>query len=295
MQKISIVISGGSSKGAYQIGFFKALAKSGLSPFVQSVSATSIGAINAYAFLENRLDLETQLWLGLDLNGIWKFRSKIKDFLATSFSRLINATDYIPCDFYITLSEMSTMTAEYFNMKGKMSPSKKGLLEATISIPLLTTSPLQHNGKLYFDGGVTDNIPIAPIVDKKQDILFIVHFTPDYQIKQETLRKEAEIVYIDMSKSEEFMKGNFNFKHKQVKRMIEEGERYSLQIINEYFSQKKDEQINNAKKNAYYYFSGARLLAILNGILQIEKNKRVLYITKAKLFYIKLSSHIKKK
>ncbi len=295
MQKINIVISGGSSKGAYQIGFFKALIKSGLSPFVETISATSIGAINTYAFIEQKLDLAEQLWLSLDANGIWEFRSKIKekDFLAKSFSRLINVDDYVPYDFYITLSEMSTMTAQYFNLKGKMSHTKKRLLETTISIPLLTTSPLQHNGKLYFDGGVTSNIPFNPIADKKQDIIFIVHFTPEYQIKQEITSKGTDIIYINMSKSKNFMKGNFNFKREQVKGMIEEGERYTLQVINEYFSRKRDEPYEKYSKDTYYYFSGARLLSILNTLLEIEKNKRILYIAKTKLIYDKLKRRLK--
>lgn len=294
MRKISIVISGGSSKGAYQIGFFKALLKSGLYPYVGAISATSIGAINAYAFLENKLHLAEQMWLSLDVSGIWKFRSKIKeeDFLTNSFSQMIDMTDYVPCDFYITLSEMSTMTAQHFNLKGKMTPTKKALLETSISIPLLTTSPLQHKGKLYFDGGVTDNIPFTPIANRQQNLIFIVHFTPDYQIKQEKLSKGVEVIYVNMSKSHKFMKGNFNFKHEHVKQMIEEGERYTLQVINEFIQYRNENQQTPTEHNIYYYLSGARLLSILNKILEIEKNKRILYSNKIKKLYEKIKKKL---
>lgn len=146
MPKVSIVVSGGSSKGAYQIGFFNALKKCGLVSSIEAVSATSIGTINAYAFLTNKIDLAEQLWLNLNVNGIWNFKSKIKNenFLTNSLSKLISENDYIYCDFYATLSEMSTMSAQYFNLKGKINPLKKKdfrniHIHSTINLPTFST------------------------------------------------------------------------------------------------------------------------------------------------------------
>lgn len=285
-RKIGIVMSGGSSKGAYQIGFFKALIKSGLYPCVETISATSIGAINAYAFLTGKLEQAERIWLSIDVNGIWKFRSKIKkeDLLAKNFSQIIGRTDYVPCDFHVTLSEMSTMTARHFNLKGGMTPIHKALLETSISIPLLTTSPLQYEGKLYFDGGVTENIPYTPIAGRQQDILFIVHFTPGYRIEAEALDKAAKVIYVDMSRSRNFIKGNFNFRHEQVKQMIEEGERYTLQLIDEFVRHRGKSRQEQTAHGLYYYLSGARLLSILNRLLKIGKDKRQVCLARIKKF-----------
>lgn len=286
MPKVSIVVSGGSSKGAYQIVFFNALKKCGLVSSIEAVSATSIGTINAYAFLTNKIDLAEQLWLNLNVNGIWNFKSKIKNenFLTNSLSKLISENDYIYCDFYATLSEMSTMSAQYFNLKGKINPLKKKILETSISIPLLTFPPFQQKDKIYFDGGVTDNIPITPIIDKKHDILFIVHFTPEYTIKSISTTLETDVIYINMSQSEKFKKGNFNFKREQVQEMIKEGERYTLLKINEYLLQKQQNTTYKRDIN-YYYFSGASLLELLNRLLRIDKVKRILYIRNIKRKY----------
>lgn len=286
MQSIGIIISGGSSKGAYQIGFFKALMKYDILSEIKVVSATSIGAINAYAFLCGKLELAERLWQNIDVNGIWNFRKKIKDnnFLQNSFNRLIDEEDFIMQDFYVTLSEMSTMTPHYFNLKGKMNKDKVALAKATIAIPMLTGQALKHNDKYYFDGGVTNNIPYEPVINKKPDISIIVHFTPEYKIKQENLNEETQVIYIDMTQINGFLKGNFNFQHEHILQMIEDGQAYTEQILDELFKKKKA-QSKNAPRSFYYYLSAGRLLSILNALLKFEKNKRILLVTKIKKIF----------
>lgn len=42
-KKVGLVLAGGGSRGAYQIGFWKALKKTGLDRYVSAVSGTSVG------------------------------------------------------------------------------------------------------------------------------------------------------------------------------------------------------------------------------------------------------------
>lgn len=293
MQSIGIIISGGSSKGAYQIGFFKALMKYDIFSDIKTVSATSIGAINAYAFLCGKLELAERLWKSIDVNGIWNFRRKIKEnnFLQNSFAYLIDENDFIKQDFYITLSEMSTMTPQYFNLKGKMSKEKVALAKATIAIPLLTGQALKHNDKYYFDGGVTNNIPFEPVLNKNPDISIIVHFTPEYKIKPDITNEDTQIIYIDMTQIKGFLKGNFNFQHEHILQMMQDGQAYTEQILDEFFKKKKTHS-KNAPRNFYYYLSAGRLLSILNAILMFEKNKRILLVSKIKKIFSKIFDSI---
>lgn len=283
VQTISIIISGGSSKGAYQIGFFKALEKYGISTKIQAISATSIGVINAYAFLCGKLELAEKLWQSINADGIWDFRKKIKEYnlLQNCFNNLINEKDCITQNFYITLSEMSTMTPQYFNLKGEITKNKISLLKASIAIPMLTAQPLKYNEKYYFDGGVTNNIPFEPITNKKQDIIIIVHFTPGYRIKQEFFDTDVEIIYIDMTQIRGFLKGHFNFQQDHINQMIQDGQRFTEQRLNEFFKKEKAPS-QSISKNFYYYLSAGRLLSILNTILMFEKNKRILLIKSIK-------------
>ena len=46
----AVVLSGGGSKGAYQIGVWKYLEECGLAQHICAVSGTSVGALNAALF-----------------------------------------------------------------------------------------------------------------------------------------------------------------------------------------------------------------------------------------------------
>ncbi len=61
MPNIGICFSGGIAKGAFQIGFCKALLNYINPDDISAVSASSIGSWNAAAFLTNNIDFAEQL------------------------------------------------------------------------------------------------------------------------------------------------------------------------------------------------------------------------------------------
>ena len=60
MPKIGLVLSGGMLKGAYQVGALKNIRERFSVPAFRYISAASIGALNSYAFLMDRLDMAEQ-------------------------------------------------------------------------------------------------------------------------------------------------------------------------------------------------------------------------------------------
>ena len=58
--KRALVLSGGGAKGSYQIGVWKALRK--LNIKIDIVTGSSIGAINAAMFAQNKYFLAKRLW-----------------------------------------------------------------------------------------------------------------------------------------------------------------------------------------------------------------------------------------
>lgn len=284
MQTISIVMSGGSAKGAYQVGFFKALSNYGLAGNVRAVSATSIGALNSYAFLSGKLEIMESLLLEIKANGIWDFRKRDKEcnLLQNSFNQLVETKDRIDLDFFITLSQMSTLTPRYFNLKGEVTPLNRELIKASIAIPLLTTPGLFFENEYYFDGGVTNNIPINPILVNQSDVIIVVHFTPEYRIEKALLNSNSHIIYVDMTKIDGFIKSNFNFEYACVKKMIYDGQEYATKIFDEFFLCTGKKNRVNLVKDSYYYLSGGTLLATLNNILNSHKDQRVKILAQIK-------------
>ena len=63
--KIGLVLAGGGARGAYQIGVWKALIELGIDKYINAVSGTSIGDLNAVMFMEGQYELAEQFWLNV--------------------------------------------------------------------------------------------------------------------------------------------------------------------------------------------------------------------------------------
>ena len=66
--KRALVLSGGGSRGAYEIGAWQALAELGVR--LHAVYGTSIGAINAALVAQGDLDLAKELWAHITVRQI---------------------------------------------------------------------------------------------------------------------------------------------------------------------------------------------------------------------------------
>ena len=59
-----LVLEGGGTKGAYQIGAYKALRDLGIE--FQGVTGTSIGALNGAYIIQNDIEIMEDIWLKYD-------------------------------------------------------------------------------------------------------------------------------------------------------------------------------------------------------------------------------------
>mgnify|MGYP003189257198 FL=1 len=60
MNKTAIVLAGGGSRGAYQIGVWKALREMGID--YQLVTGTSVGALNGVLMVQQEYDKALAVW-----------------------------------------------------------------------------------------------------------------------------------------------------------------------------------------------------------------------------------------
>ena len=70
MNEYGLVFSGGGSRGAYQIGVWKALEQLGLTKYITAVSGTSVGALNGAMFSCISSEKAEAIWLGLSQQTI---------------------------------------------------------------------------------------------------------------------------------------------------------------------------------------------------------------------------------
>ena len=76
-KEYGLVLSGGGTKGAYQVGVWKALKELDIN--IKAIAGASIGAINAALILQNDIKKIESLYKNLELTDILKINSKMDE------------------------------------------------------------------------------------------------------------------------------------------------------------------------------------------------------------------------
>ena len=193
---IGLCLCGGGAKGAYQAGVIKALYDRGISKF-NSISGTSIGAVNGYFLFTDNVQKLEDIWTNLDSH----IKSSIKivdntvdnsDIIEKLYSFEYKSTEKM--DFYVNYIkiENNIPKEEIVNL---LTLNKK---EALDSIRYSSLLPFNPNGTmglheqfindlnqgLYngykLDGGLVNNTLIKPLIDKKLDKIIVIANKHDY-------------------------------------------------------------------------------------------------------------------
>lgn len=201
--KLGMVLAGGGAKGAYQIGVWRALAEAGIADKISVVSGTSVGALNTVLFAQGDIALAEKIWSGqlqksvmsLDMNGIIRHTgdvvrvaTQVKNPVAT----IIYAADKIISKGMFGTGGLSSLISEYvsaeklrqskiaayatctklegglvptvkrFKLNGQSPQNIKDILLSSCSLPAVFGEKKMRQDT-YYDGGITDNVPVAPL------------------------------------------------------------------------------------------------------------------------------------
>ena len=107
---IGLVLSGGMAKGALQLGALCALSEIIPLEEIKYVSCASVGALNGYAYMTNKLERAKQMWSELCGNGKKMGLTQFlrSDILQQDIINLYDPNDSISSEFYCSLLELST-------------------------------------------------------------------------------------------------------------------------------------------------------------------------------------------
>jgi NTE family protein len=188
--RVAFVLSGGGPLGALQVGALKALYEHNVTP--QLLVGTSVGAINA-TFLafnpgpEGPSEME-RLWLSMteaDLYPAGRFRPPWARFLArgdrifenTGLRRMIERRIGNPrfedarVPLGIVATELDTGAERVFTSGPVVEP-----LIASTAMPSIYP-PVTIDGVRYIDGGVANNVPIAPAIALGAKTIYVMNST----------------------------------------------------------------------------------------------------------------------
>ncbi|MDL0081265.1 patatin-like phospholipase family protein [Helicobacter sp. XJK30-2] len=186
-KKLALVLGGGGSKGAYQVGAYRALRELGLS--FSLVTGVSIGALNGAMIVQGDFDKASTLWESLDVekvigkglnlttdidyyfNNVQKLLPFLKSYTqnkgmdtAPLWEIITTHLDYAKLsssamDFGLLCVEVPSFQA---CEQTKATLSKQSLAHWVMaSASCFPAFPIYNiNGKSYIDGGYYDNLPI---------------------------------------------------------------------------------------------------------------------------------------
>lgn len=169
---IAFVLSGGAALGAIQVGMLRALRQAGIYP--DMIVGSSVGALNGAVIADWGLDEGVarlaDLWQQMERQDVFPggliaqarhlltHRTSLfpNDALVELGCRMLAATDF--ADLQIPFGALTTELMSYHGAlftAGELHPT----LLASSAIPGIYP-PVEINGKLYVDGGLTANVPL---------------------------------------------------------------------------------------------------------------------------------------
>lgn len=215
----AIVLSGGGSKGAYQIGVWAALKKLNINYDI--VTGTSVGALNAAIMTQNTFYKGLLLWLNLNYKMI--FNNEIKDSYSTEEGKknilkmyakgVLNGGMNVeglyltinkiidPKKFFSSKIDMGMITFNIKTFKPKKM-TKKELNENNLCDYLLASASCfpafkmkEINNENYIDGGIYDNLPINLAASLGATEVIAVDLK-EVGIKRKIENKNIKVTYI---------------------------------------------------------------------------------------------------
>ncbi|MFP4370751.1 MAG: patatin-like phospholipase family protein [Halanaerobium sp.] len=171
--KIGIALSGGGVKGFAHLGVLKALEEKGIeADLLAGVSAGAIiGSFIAAGKkpaevmdLINENDFFDFAKLTLPDRGIFTLDNMTEN-LEKSLG--VKTFEELKIPFYVGAANIEKARMEYFS-SGELIK----IIQASSSIPVLF-SPVEINGDLYVDGGLFENLPVNPLLNKCDKLIAV--------------------------------------------------------------------------------------------------------------------------
>ena len=174
----ALVLAGGGTRGAVQVGMLQALAEHGFVP--DRIYGTSVGAVNGTAFAGDPtptgVERMVEVWRGLTrdkvfpqrrVHGPWQFlqqreavhpNSGLRDVIEAGIGYEDLEEAAVPVE--VVATSLTDGSERWFTA----GPAVEAVL-ASAAIPSIF-QPVEIHGELLIDGGVVNNVPVRRAVDQ---------------------------------------------------------------------------------------------------------------------------------
>ena len=194
MSKTALIVEGGGMKCAYSAGVLDKFIDDNITfDYCIGVSA---GSANALSFMAGQRDRNRRFYTDhIDEPGYFGLKSFLKTGnifgLQYIYSDLTNSDGADPLDFpaimanpaeyWLVATDAETGKPAYFR-KEDMAQDDYRLVMASCALPA-ACKPIEINGRFYYDGGVTDAIPVQKALDDGCDKIVAILSKPRGYVK----------------------------------------------------------------------------------------------------------------
>ena len=234
-KEYGLVLAGGGTRGAYQVGVWKALGELGIK--IKGITGTSIGALNGALFLQDDFPTLIKMYENIKIKNIMKVNGINSNKDIFDLSNIFNLASNYTKQKGIDNTPLRQMIEEYIDMDkvynsdidfGLVTYSvktKKPLQKFKEEIPkeqmvdyLLASAcfpifkPQVIDGEEYYDGGLYDRSPSNMLIEKGYKNLIVADIAGT-GISRKAVSKD---VYIKVISPSEDLGGIFNFNHEKI-------------------------------------------------------------------------------
>lgn len=234
-KEYGLVLAGGGTKGAYQVGVWKALQELGIN--IKAIAGTSIGALNGALFLQDDINKTIQMYEKIKIDNIMKVDGINDEKNIFNLSNIFNlAADYTKqkgidntplremIKQYIDMEKLYNSDIDFglvtYSVKNKtpLQKFKNEISKEQMEDYLLASScfpifkPQCIDGEEYFDGGLYDNIPANMLIEKGYKNIIIADIA-GIGFSKKTTQKN---VYVKVIRPSEDLGGTFDFNHERI-------------------------------------------------------------------------------
>ncbi len=226
--KYGIVLSGGMAKGALQVGALYAINE--FIPKIDVISGCSVGILNGYAYATGKLDIAKKMWLELcDVNARIFVGDLLKScLLQKDIMNLCSCSDTFTCDLLATLFDSASRSVVYKNLLSADKNNIVDYVKASVSVPIYNRGTIIGNS-CYYDGGILDNIPVNPLLEKELDVIICIYFD-NICYTFENSEFDKKIIKITFP-ANNLVKESAVFEKSRIESMIDEGYETAKNIL----------------------------------------------------------------
>ena len=242
--KWGLVLSGGATKGAYEVGVWKAIRELGIP--LQGIAGTSIGALNAAMFLcleqeqiediyrninitdvlpvSDDIDPEKNIFDPANLFAIAKEyviqRGLTNDPLRKMLVKNLDVDKIYdsPLDLGIVTYNVKTREPHQLFKEDIEKDKLIDYLLASANFPIYKAQTV--DGKQFMDGGLSDNMPFNILIERGYTHLIVVDINGVGMTRK---LKNSEDVYIQMISCSEDLGGTFEFNRERIEKNMRIG------------------------------------------------------------------------